>query len=242
MFTRSHPTLSPDTSGGGATTDFTGDAYAALVRVLHQPPPGISHVAAIDICAMNFSNNMVPALKRGLVSIEMALKYLSLTNPVTANNVFAETRHFPRLMQDVADHISERVRDGAAISVHTLASLRGYVASPHEIGTDASIAAFKALVAGCSRCFTVSDPHQSAPASAPDPVAEISLLAPELRWTATKHPGPVAEVITRITTISVASPLAQGVDNILAELSDPNGDIPGEVRHAAKIAKSRRSE
>ena len=241
MFSRNQPARSPDASGGGAPIDFTRDAYAALVQVAHKPPPGVPHAAAIDICATNFSNNMVPALKRGQVSIELALKYLQLTNPFSGNNVFAETGPLPHLVPHVAEHIIERVRAGAAISVRALASLRGYVASPHDIGVDASMAAFNALIAGCSRCFTISTPHQVEPPSAPDPVAEVSLLGPELNWVATKHPAPVAEVVARIDGVFVEPVLARGIDAIMKDLADPNANIPPEVRHVAKIALARRA-
>ena len=242
MFARSQPLLSPHTPGGGAAADYTRDAYVALVKVLHDPPVDISHAAAIEICVMNFSNTMVPALKRRIVSTELALKYLALKNPFTGDNVFAETRYLPGLVRHVAEDVIDRVKGGWAVSQPTLAALRGYVVSPHEIGVDSSIAAFKALIAGCSRCFCTSAPHEGGETSAPDPIAEISVLAPELRWVAAHHPREIADVVSRVSEIPVHALLAPGFDKVLAELSDPDAKIPPEVRHAAKVARARRGE
>ena len=89
--------------------------------------------------------------------------------------------------------------------------------------------------------FTTSTPHQVEPPSAPDPVAEVSLLGPELNWVATKHPAPVAEVVARIDGVFVEPVLAQGIDAIMKDLADPNANIPPEVRHVAKIALARRA-
>lgn len=241
MFARSQPLLSPNVSGGGASHDFTRDAYVALVNVLHVPPADISHVAAIGVCATNFSNVMVPALKRGHLSIDTAFKYLALNNPFTGENVFAETGHLPRLVESMAESVIERVSRGAAVSQPTLAALRGYVASPSEIGIDASVAAFKGLIAGCMRCFSISAPHQSAVSSAPDPIAEISALAAELKWAAMKFPHEVAQVVSRIVEVPVHPVLSTGVDAILAELSDPGANVAPEVRHVAKVARSQRA-
>ena len=89
--------------------------------------------------------------------------------------------------------------------------------------------------------FTTSTPHQAEPPSEPDPASELFLLAPELKWVATKPPAPVAEVVARIDGVFVEPVLARGIDAIMKDLADPNANIPPEVRHVAKIALARRA-
>ena len=58
---------------------------------------------------------------------------------------------------------------------------------------------------------------------------------------APRCPQEVADVVARISEMPVHPLLAAAVDTILADLSDPNANIPAEVRHVAKVALSRRS-
>lgn len=241
MFAKSRPLLSPDSPAGGAAFDYARDSYVALVRVLHEPPAGIPHASAIWVCATNFSNDMIPALKSGRLSPGVALKYLALSNPFSGVNVFVETKQLQGLVAGVSEAIIELVDGGAAVSTSTLAALRGYVASPQDVGVNTSLIALKAMLAGCSRCFTVSTSSQLEPRVGPDPIAEVVALAPELRWVGLKYPSEIAEVVVRIGELSVSSPLAKGLDRVLLELSDPSADIPAEVQHAARLARARRA-
>lgn len=243
MFARTRSQLSPDgIEGGSPPVDHARDSYVALVRVLHDPPSTVPLNVAIAICAGNFRNNLLPALYRGILTPDVALRYIALKNPNSGVNVFLETRHLPTLVERVADVIKERTARGVAISDHALASLRGYVASPHEIGCDSSVAAFEAFIVGLTRYYTVSSPDQIYQPEAPDPVAAVATLGADLRWAAPRHPREIADVVARIADIRVEPLLSPGIDSVLRSLTHEEGRIPKVVKDAARLALSRRAQ
>jgi hypothetical protein len=243
MFARSHVRLSPDGIDGGAPPlDHARDSYVALVRVLHDPPSSAPLKVAIAICASNFRNNVVPALYRGLLTPDVALRYMALKSPHTDVNVFLETGHLSFLVEHVAEVVRERIERGAAISDYALASLRGYVASPHEIGREASVAAFKAFMIGLTRCYTVTAPGQICDPVALDPCAAVSALGAELRWAAPRHPAEIADVVASLADIRVEPLLSPALEGVLLQLSVDDGRIPLIVREAARQGLSRRRQ
>lgn len=242
MFARPRPLLSPHESSGGSGLEFTRDAYVALVKVLHEAPADVPQSLAIAVCANNFANNMVVALKRGFLSPEVALDYLSLGMPDSGRNVFAETKHLAPLVGHVAEHIIERIESGSAVSAEGFEDLRKFIAMPHDLGVDTSVLAYRALIAGCTRSFTVSSPLQGIFNVCPDPQAHVQLLGRDLRCAALEHPREVAALVARMGEIPVPLPLVVGVNSIFDELSRPGSATPAEVQHEAKIAKARRAE
>lgn len=240
MFSHSRPLLSPDGSGGSPSVDHARDSYVALVRVLHDPPTSAPLSVAIGICASNFANNLIPALYRGTTPVEVALKYLNLKNPQSGVNVFLETRHLAPLVARVAEFVQERIAKGGGVSDFVLASLRGFVVSPNDIGIEASVAAYKAFMSGLTRCYVVSLPDQLFQPEAPNPLAEVSLLGAELRRIAARNPQGIAGVVARIADVPVNPLLAAGVDSLLTQLSKDDPCIPPVVREAALQAISRR--
>lgn len=241
MFSWSRPLLSPDGQGGAPPLDHARDSYVALVRVLHDPPASAPLSVAVAICASNFANTLIPALYRGTTTIDVALRYLGLRNPYSGANVFLETSHLSPLVMGVAQVVQERIAKGNAVSDYVLASLRGFIVSPNDIGSEASVAAYKAFMAGLTRCYVISSPEQLDKPVAPDPLVEVSLLGAELRWVAVRHPKEVGDVVGRIADIQVDPLLSQGVDSILAHLSEEGDHIPQSVRYAALQAIARRA-
>lgn len=242
MFSRSHPLRSPDGNGGAPSVDHARDSYVALVRVLHDPPTSVPLNVAIGICASNCANNLIPALYRGTTPVEVALKYLNLKNPQSGVNVFLETRHLAPLVARVAEFVQERIAKGGGVSDYVLASLRGYIVSPNDIGSEVSVAAYKAFMTGLTRCYVISVPDQLSQPEAPDPLALISLLGAELRRGAARNPQGIADVVTRIANVPVNPLLSPVVDSMLSRLSEVDAFIPHVVREAALQGIARRAQ
>jgi hypothetical protein len=222
--------------------DHARDSYVALVRVLHDPPSSAPLNVAVAICASNFRNDVVPALYRGLLTPDVALRYMALKNPHSGVNVFLETGHLSTLVEHVAAVVRERIERGAAISDYALASLRGYVASPYEIGREASVAAFKAFMIGLTRSYTITAPDQICDPGPLDPSAAVSALGAELGWAAPRHPIEIAGVVASIADTRVEPLLAPALEGVLVQLSKEGGRIPSIVREAALQGLSRRRQ
>jgi hypothetical protein len=231
--------MSSDSDVGGSI-EAVSEQYRALVNVLKNPPPNMSHASAIQLCADNFADALLVALAHRKVSVETALRSIQLSNSSTGNNVFADVDRLGHLVSEIAGHLIEQVRGTLGVSTHALASLRGFVARPHEVGQGASLLAFHALVKGCLRCFSTVGPNQGETVRAPDPVAELELLAPDLIFAARDHAAEIVGVINVIAMTEVDPPLEKGITAILKQLSDPTQDIPELVRSAAETALSRR--
>jgi len=239
MFSRSRHLLSPDGQGGAPSVDHTRDSYVALVRVLHDPPASAPFNVAVAICASNFANNLIPALYRRATTLDVAMRYLELKNPHTGVNVFLETMHLPPLVGRVADVVQDRVAKGGAVSDYVLASLGSFVVRPHDIGSEVSVAAYKAFMAGLTRCYVVSSPDQLFQPEPPDPLVWLSLLGAELRRGAARNPQEIADVVTRIADVPVNPLLSAEVDAILAQFSK-DASVPQIVREAALHGLARR--